>query len=275
MFCSQATVSEECCKGLNTWNDAGCYCDGVASVLDDPNTPSAYVALARELNPACAVEKTTDTNHRTCAPPPPAPPPLPPPPRPPPEPPASSTLAFATTIAEETWGASFKSFVPDTWNAPSDEEYCGWMKDVLICDYFKTQDECDWADSDGGGHMEVLTPCEWYDGKCELRDPMQLGARELRNAFRNVLAASRSTHDACAASSACDGKFICISVWAIRLTSCFVYRRSLRGDAARMRRVRRHRARRSGSARRHTHLPGAAHGVHAVHARHRRVQRGR
>jgi hypothetical protein len=187
----------------------------VASVLDDPNTPSAYVALARELNPACAVEKTTDTNHRTCAPPPPAPPPLPPPPRPPPEPPASSTLAFATTIAEETWGASFKSFVPDTWQAPSDEEYCGWMKDVLICDYFKTQDECDWADSDGGGTMEVLTPCEWYDGKCELRDPMQLGARELRNAFRNVLAASRSTHDACAASSACDGKFICISVWAI------------------------------------------------------------
>jgi hypothetical protein len=89
------------------------------------------------------------------------------------------------------------------------------MKDVLICDYFKTQDECDWADSDGGGTMEVLTPCEWYDGKCELRDPMQLGARELRNAFRNVLAASRSTHDACAASSACDGKFICISVWAI------------------------------------------------------------
>ena len=199
----------------------------------------------------------------------------PPPPRPPPEPPASSTLAFATTTAEETWGASFKSFVPDTWNAPSDDEYCGWMKDVLICDYFKTQDECDWADSDGGGTMEVLTPCEWYDGKCELRDPMQLGARELRNAFRNVLAASRSTHDVCAASSACDGKFICISIWAIRLTSCFVYRRSLRGDAARMRRVRRHRARRGGSARRHTHLPGAAHGVHAVHARHRRVQRGR
>ena len=84
MLCSQATVSEECCKGLNTWNDAGCYCDGVASVMDDPNTPTAYVALARELNPACAVEKTTDTNHRTCAPPPPAPPPLPPPPRPPP-----------------------------------------------------------------------------------------------------------------------------------------------------------------------------------------------
>ena len=136
-------------------------------------------------------------------------------PRPPPEPPASSTLAFATTIAEETWGASFKSFVPDTWNAPTDEEYCGWMKDVLICDYFKTHDECDWADSDGGGSMEVLTPCEWYDGKCELRDPMQLGARELRNAFRNVLAASKSTHDACAASSACDGKFICIFVWAI------------------------------------------------------------
>ena len=78
------------------------------------------------------------------------------------------------------------------------------MKDVLICDYFKTQDECDWADSDGGGSMEVLTPCEWYDGKCELRDPMQLGARELRNAFRNVLAASKSTHDACAASSACE-----------------------------------------------------------------------
>ena len=72
-----------------------------------------------------------------------------------------------------------------------------------MCDYIKNQDDCEWKDSEAGGEKEVLTPCEWYEGKCELRDYLQIGARELRNAFRNVLAASQSAHDACAAG--CDG----------------------------------------------------------------------
>ena len=66
-----ASVSDECCKGLNSWNDAGCYCDGVQTVMEDPETPKAYVELAAVLNPACGVEKVTDLNHRVCAPPPP------------------------------------------------------------------------------------------------------------------------------------------------------------------------------------------------------------
>ena len=197
------TVSDECCKGLNSWNDAGCYCDGVETIMDDPETPKAYVALAAVLNPACGVEKVTDLNHRTCAPPPPAPPPTPPPPNPPPRPPASSTLAYATTLGvRETWGAFYRSFSPYEWDAPTDEDYCKWMADVLVCDYIKNRDDCEWKDSEAGGKKEVLTPCEWYEGKCELRDYLQIGARELRNAFRNVLAASQSAHDACAAG--CD-----------------------------------------------------------------------
>ena len=197
-----ASVSDECCKGLNSWNDAGCYCDGVQTVMEDPETPKAYVELAAVLNPACGVEKVTDLNHRVCAPPPPAPPPTPPPPNPPPRPPASSTLAFATTVAQETWGAFYRSFSPYEWDAPTDEDYCKWMADVLVCDYIKNADDCEWKDSDAGGSREVLTPCEWYEGKCELRDYLQIGARELRNAFRNVLAASQSAHDACAAGCA-------------------------------------------------------------------------
>ncbi len=197
------TVSDECCKGLKSWNDAGCYCDGVQTIMDDPETPKAYVELAAVLTPACQVEKVTDSTHRVCAPPPPAPPPDPPPPNPPPRPPASSTLAFATTSARETWGAFYRSFSPYEWDAPTDEDYCKWMADVLVCDYIKNQDDCEWKDSEAGGEKEVLTPCEWYEGKCELRDYLQIGARELRNAFRNVLAASQSAHDACAAG--CDG----------------------------------------------------------------------
>ena len=164
--------------------------------MEDPETPKAYVELAAVLNPACGVEKVTDLNHRVCAPPPPAPPPTPPPPNPPPRPPASSTLAFATTVAQETWGAFYRSFSPYEWDAPTDEDYCKWMADVLVCDYIKNADDCEWKDSDAGGSREVLTPCEWYEGKCELRDYLQIGARELRNAFRNVLAASQSAHDA-------------------------------------------------------------------------------
>ena len=197
------TVSDECCKGLNSWNDAGCYCDGVQTIMDDPETPKAYVELAAVLTSACQVEKVTDPTHRVCAPPPPPPPPNPPPPNPPPRPPASSTLAFATTLARENWGAFYRSFSPYEWDAPTDKDYCKWMADVLVCDYIKNQDDCEWKDSEAGGEKEVLTPCEWYEGKCELRDYLQIGARELRNAFRNVLAASQSAHDACAAG--CDG----------------------------------------------------------------------
>ena len=29
-----ASESDECCKGLNSWNDAGCYCDGVQTVME-------------------------------------------------------------------------------------------------------------------------------------------------------------------------------------------------------------------------------------------------
>ena len=88
-------------QGLNSWNDAGCYCDGVQTIMDDPETPKAYAELAAVLTPACQVEKVTDPTHRkgAAAPGAAAQPAAA-------TPPASSTLAFVTTTARENWGRS-------------------------------------------------------------------------------------------------------------------------------------------------------------------------
>ena len=198
------TVSDECCKGLNSWNDAGCYCDGVQTIMDDPETPKAYVALAAVLNPRAASGegygfKSPDVRaaapgaaaHAAAA-----------------QPAAATARVVHARVRNDLGrsgdvGAFYRSFSPYEWDAPTDEDYCKWMADVLVCDYIKNRDDCEWKDSEAGGEKEVLTPCEWYEGKCELRDYLQIGARELRNAFRNVLAASQSAHDACAAG--CDG----------------------------------------------------------------------
>ena len=185
----------------------------------------------------------------------------PPPPNPPPRPPASSTLAFATTVAQETWGAFYRSFSPYEWDAPTDDEdYCKWMADVLVCDYIKNADDCEWKDSDAGGEKEVLTPCEWYEGKCELRDYLQIGARGsfVTRFVTSSRRANPRTTRAPPSVATKKTKTLMKNAWIPARVPPSVDAAMAAADAA---------------SSEITNHRGSAHGVPPVHARRRRVQR--